>query len=125
MAKTTHQLTAITVTNLKCQGLHPDGNGLFLRITASGTKNWIYRFTANGKTRDMGLGPLATVSLAKARDAADECRRQRREGLNPIEVRKARRAVVNIAAANTLTFKACAEQLIAAHEVGWRNAKHR
>jgi len=125
MARTTHQLTAIKVTNLKRKGLHPDGNGLYLRITASGTKGWIYRYTVDGKARDMGLGPLATVSLAKAREAADDCRRQRREGLNPIEARRMNRAAGRLAVARATTFKCCAEQLIAAHEVGWRNAKHR
>jgi integrase len=125
MAKTTHQLTAIKVANTKRKGLHPDGNGLYLRVTESGTKGWIYRYTVDGKARDMGLGPLASVSLAEARVAADECRRQRREGLNPIEARKARQATESAAAAGSPTFMACAEQLIAAHEVGWRNAKHR
>ena len=125
MARTTHQLTAVTVANLKDKGLHPDGNGLYLRVTESGTKNWIYRYTLDGKARDMGLGPLTTVSLAKARAAADDCRRLRREGLNPIEARKAQRAVQVAAEARALTFRACAEQLIASHEVGWRNAKHR
>jgi hypothetical protein len=68
------------------------------------------------------LGSLATFCLAKARDAADECRRQRRAGHNPIAASKARQAAENIAAASILTFKDCAEQSIAAHEVGWRNA---
>ena len=125
MARTTHQLTAITVANLKDKGLHPDGNGLYLRVTESGTKNWIYRYTLDGKARDMGLGPLTTVSLAKARAAADDCRRLRREGLNPIEARRAQRAVQAAPEARAPTFRACAEQLIASHEVGWRNAKHR
>jgi len=118
MARTTHQLTAIKVASLKGTGLYPDGNGLYLRITATGTKGWIFRYTVDGKARDMGLGPLAVVSLAKARAAADECRRQRREGLNPIEARKARKAVQASTEAHSPTFKTCAEQLIASHEVG-------
>ena len=125
MARTTHQLTAITVASLKDKGLHPDGNGLYLRVTESGTKNWIYRYTLDGKARDMGLGSLAAVSLAKARAAADDCRRLRREGLNPIEARKAQRAMQVAPEARAPTFRACAEQLIASHEIGWRNAKHR
>jgi hypothetical protein len=125
VARTTHRLTAIKVASLTRKGLHPDGNGLYLRITESGTKSWIYRYVVDGKARDMGLGPITIVSLAKAREAADECRRQRREGLNPVEARKARRAADSQAAPYAITFKECAQQLIASHEVGWRNAKHR
>ena len=68
-------MTAIKVSSLKARGLYPDGNGLYLRITEGGTKSWIYRYSVDGKARDMGLGPIAAVSLAKAREAADECRR--------------------------------------------------
>jgi integrase len=125
MAKTTFRLTAVTVENLKAKGLHPDGNGLYLRITETGTKSWIYRYYVDGKARDMGLGPLDGVSLAKARRAADQYRRQRQEGLNPIEARKVRLSIEALAAAPAPTFKECAEQLIASHEVAWRNAKHR
>jgi Phage integrase central domain/Arm DNA-binding domain len=125
VARAPHRLTAIKVSSLKVRGLYPDGNGLYLRITESGTKNWIYRYSVDGKARDMGLGPISAVSLAKAREAADECRRQRREGLNPVEVRKARRAIERRPESGAITFKHCAEQLIASHEVGWRNPKHR
>jgi hypothetical protein len=58
MAKTTHQLTAIAVVNLKRQGLHPDGNGLFLRITGSGTKNWICRLKRTARRGTWGLDRL-------------------------------------------------------------------
>jgi hypothetical protein len=75
VARATHQLTAIKVAILKKPGLYPDGLGLYLRITDGGGKAWIYRFMANGKTRDMGLGPLAVGPLARARQIADECRR--------------------------------------------------
>lgn len=125
MARTTHRLSAIKVANLKSRGLYADGGGLYLRITESGTKAWIFRYSVGGKARDMGLGPVTTVSLAKAREAADYCRRQRREGLSPIEARLTRRAAERAAGAATVTFKGCAQQLIGSHEIAWRNAKHR
>ena len=56
MARITHRLTAIKVANLKAKGLYPDGAGLYLRITSSGTKSWLFRFSRDGATRDMGLG---------------------------------------------------------------------
>jgi integrase len=73
----------------------------------------------------MGLGPLARVSLAKARQLASEARRQRLEGGDPIVTRKAQRKAARLAAARGTPFKEAAEQVIASHEAGWRNAKHR
>src|SRR5262245_61118973 len=123
MARITQRLTAIEVTNLKDEGLYPDGDGLYLKITRTGTKSWIYRFTQNGTTRDMGLGPLTRVSLAKARQLAGEARRQRLDGGDPIRVRNAQRRAAMLAAARGVPFKEAAEQLITSHEAGWRNAK--
>jgi hypothetical protein len=125
MPRITHRLSAIKVANLKAKGLHPDGDGLYLRITATGTKSWIFRFARNGTSRDMGLGPVATVSLAKARELAAQARRQRLEGADPIQARDATRATQRLAEVRGVTFRACAEQLIVSHEASWRNAKHR
>ena len=45
MANTTNRLTAVGIKNLKEKGLYADGGGLYLRITDSGTKGWIFRFS--------------------------------------------------------------------------------
>ena len=78
------RLTVAKVAALKAKGLHPDGDGLYLRVTAAGTKSWIFRFTRDGRTHDMGLGRLATVSLIKARELAAEARRQQLDGADAI-----------------------------------------
>ena len=44
MARIIQRLTAIKVTNAKVKGLYPDGGGLYLRVTATGTKSWTLRF---------------------------------------------------------------------------------
>jgi hypothetical protein len=73
----------------------------------------------------MGLGPLHTVSLAEARDGALMCRKQLREGQDPIEVRKVKRMAEKIEAARRVpSFRECAEAYIAAHAAEWTNAKH-
>ena len=56
MARTTHRLTALKAAAAKAKGLHHDGDGLYLRVTATGSKSWMLRYTLNGLTRDMGLG---------------------------------------------------------------------
>jgi hypothetical protein len=125
MARVTYRLSALKVDNLKAKGLHPDGDGLYLRITKTGTKSWIYRYSDRGRLRDMGLGPLSQVSLAKARDLAAGCRRQRRDGHDPIKARLAQQHAKRLANTHCATFKQCAEELMASRQAGWRNAKHR
>jgi integrase len=124
MPRVIHRLTAITVTSIKTKGLYPDGGGLYLRVTSTGTKSWIFRFTRGGVTHDMGLGPVASISLARARELAAEAGRQRLEGRDPIKVREAERAAARRAEAGAATFRYCAEQFIASREPGWRNPKH-
>ena len=38
-------------------------------------KSWVFRFTLNGRAREMGLGGLTKVSLADARKKATDARR--------------------------------------------------
>ena len=105
-------------------GMYGDGGGLYLRVTPDGTKNWVFRFMLNGRPRWMGMGPLHTIGLAEARARAAECRRQRHDGIDPIEARRAERQQARLDAARTITFRECAERYIAAHRAGWRNEKH-
>jgi len=58
--------TALHVTYAK-PGLHSDGQGLGLLVGADGkSKSWVYRYSANGKSRYLGLGPAAAVPLSRA-----------------------------------------------------------
>ncbi len=105
-------------------GLYSDGGGLYLQVTEAGAKTWIYRFMLGGKRRDMGLGAVHTVTLAEAREEARQCRLLRRDGVDPIERRRAAKLAVMADAAKAMTFKECAEAFIKSHEAGWQNAKH-
>jgi hypothetical protein len=125
VARLTNRLKAVEIKGLKAEGLYADGGGLYLRCTSSGSQSWIYRYRADGKLRDMGLGPVSGVPLAKARQLAGQCARQRRSGIDSIRDRHAQRAAAKLAEARGATFKACAEELIASRESGWSNAKHR
>ena len=49
--------------------MHNDGHGLYLRVSDTGTRSWIFRFTLGGKTRDMGLG--GTPSSASQQPASE------------------------------------------------------
>jgi integrase len=125
MPRTLNRLSPLRVQKLKRKGLHADGGGLYLRVSESGTKAWMFRYGLNGKLRDMGLGPLHTISLPRARELARECRELRLQGIDPITHRRASLAARRASAAKATTFRQCADAFIASHESGWRNASHR
>lgn len=124
MVRTIGRLNPLAVGRAKRPGLHPDGGGLYLQITETGAKSWLFRFMLNGRARAMGLGAFANVSLADARGQATKCRRQLQDGVDPIEARKAKKAAAQLEAAKAMTFRQAGEACIAAKKAGWKNAKH-
>ena len=125
MARTTHRLTALKAAAAKAKGLHHDGGGLYLRVTATGSKSWMLRYTLNGLTRDMGLGPYPKVSLAGARQQAVAQRDLVGRRIDPLNSRKAAIAADRLSALGIVTFRECAEVLLKSNESAWRNPKHR
>lgn len=123
MARQVNRLTARTVQTINEIGRHPDGNGLYLNISANGGRRWVFlyrikgRLSKNGKKKlfEMGLGSASSVSLKEAREAAAAARRQLRDGLDPLQQR---------GKSSTKTFSECAAEYIALQESGWRNPKH-
>jgi integrase len=128
MAQTLKRLSAKAVQNAKPRGripyFLPDGGGLYLQVSATGTKSWMFRYAINGRERQMGLGSLDAVDLAGVRQAATECRLLRSQGVDPIEHRDAKRAQARLAAASSMTFNDCAAAYIESEKAGWRNVKH-
>jgi integrase len=125
MGRGINRLSAVHAKAITTKGMHPDGGGLYLQVSAGGAKSWIFRFMLNHRAREMGLGPVDVVPLAEARKRAAECRRMRHDGIDPIEARKAERDQKRFEAAKTMTFEACAAAYIDAHKASWKNAKHR
>jgi len=67
MARQIHRLTSDFVAAVAQPGRYPDGGGLYLQVGPTGSKSWLLRYMSAGKSREMGLGPLSTVTLAEAR----------------------------------------------------------
>ena len=101
-------------------GRHGDGRGLYLAVSATSARKWVFRFTIAGRVTEMGLGNAA-VSLAQAREKAAEARKLVAAGVNPIE---ARREAGRLKAGKP-TFGQCADALLEAKSPEWRNDKHR
>jgi integrase len=123
MVRALNRLSDVAVRAKKRPGYFADGGNLYLRVAPGGTKGWMFRFTMGGKTRDAGLGSYPTVSLVRAREEADRCRRLLAEGLDPIVARTEQRQAARLKAAKARTFGECAREFIAARELGWRNNK--
>jgi integrase len=119
------KLSAVEAAKAKGPTVLHDGGGLYLRVSPTGSKSWVFRFQLNGKRRDMGLGPYPDISLAEARRKAAEHRHQRREGIDPLDGKAAQRQAQRLAVAKGRTFREMAEEFIGRNEPGWRNAKHR
>ncbi len=113
------------MAKLSAPGRYGDGGGLVLQISKWRTKSWLFRFERDGRERQMGLGPVTTLSLAEARVKATQARKLLLDGVDPIEFRKQERMRARFDAARTLTFQDAAKKYIAAHETSWRNEKHR
>ena len=124
MALNVNKLSALGVSKATKPGYYGDGAGLWLQVSASGSKSWIFRFTLARKQREMGLGALHTVDLALARAKAKECRLLLLDGQDPLDARKATKLTEALARARMITFDQCAAAYIAAHRSGWKNAKH-
>jgi integrase len=124
-------------------GRYGDGGGLYLLVrppsakhAAAGEKDggrfWLYRYRLTGRMREMGLGAAdgnRAVSLKDARAKAAELNALVKSGVDPLAKREAdaaaEKAAAQAAQARAKTFRDVAALYVAAHEAGWRNAKHR
>jgi integrase len=114
-----NRLTARAAETTK-PGSYGDGGGLWLIVAPSGARKWVYRFTHDGKVKQMGLGSADVVGLAVARDLRDAARRQVASGVNPIEARRADKAE-----AKSVTFGDVADAWFASKQSEFRNEKYR
>lgn len=125
MARPIHKLTpAIVERKSRIPGSYGDGGGLYLYVSPPSACSWVYCYTLEGKSREMGLGPYPDISLSEARELADEWRRVKARGQDPWEVRESQRASNRATAARAITFETCAETYIAEHTAEWKSDKH-
>jgi integrase len=121
MSRTLNRLKDVKVrSRTLAPGHYADGGGLYLQVSPSGSKSWVFRYQRHSQRREIGLGAVHAVSLAAAREKAAAFRTQLADGRDPFDERRAAVA----AERGSLTFREAAEAYIAAHAPAWRNAKH-
>ena len=97
-------------------GRHADGNGLYLFVQPSGTRSWIQRLVIRGRRRELGLGSVALVSLAEAREKALANRKLAREGGDPLAEKRRAQGVPSFAEATA--------RVLEQKRAGWRSRAH-
>jgi integrase len=114
-----NKLKAVNVARMTEPGLHADGRGLFLQVTASGAKSWVLRYQLNGRGREMGLGSARDVTLAQAREMAQRARALKAQDIDPIDARRKERKAAQLASLRGLSFKKATEGFLASRAAGW------
>lgn len=74
------KLASLTVTKAE---MVADGGGLYLRLRPGGVPSWVFVTTVGGRRREIGLGGVASRTLAEAREAAADARAAMRDGRDP------------------------------------------
>ena len=83
-----------------------DSGGLYLDITAGGSKGWRFKYRYNGRENRISLGAYPLISLKEARQQRDDARRQLLQGIDPSAERKARRQQERVDATNSFQQQA-------------------
>jgi integrase len=121
MAKEVRKLSARGTATVTKPGRHSDGAGLYLNVTETGARSWVFMWKVAGRRREMGLGSARDVPLARAREMAAEYRTIVSAGRDPLQLRAESRATER----QVPTFGECADEFVAAKQSEWRNEKHR
>lgn len=118
-----HKLSKTKLNSRLKTGRHSDGGGLFLKVTPSGTRSWLFRYTnkITHKQVEMGLGAFPQVSADKARELAADYRGLVDEGKDARIARDT--ATITAGEVQVWTFDKCAKEYITAKSAGWDNAK--
>lgn len=123
-----HRLNALVVKNTRKPGCYADGGNLYLQVSPGGAKSWLFRFRLNGRSREMGLGPLHAVDLDAARNLARAHRTELLSRADPIERRNTARSAVLAhegAKSDRKKWKWCCETYVADVKIPeLTNAKH-
>jgi len=75
-----------TIVNFKPNGKlqkHPDGGGLYLYVTPTGSKLWKMAYRFDHKQKSLSFGPYPLVTLKKARELRDEAKLKLMDGIDP------------------------------------------
>jgi integrase len=126
MPKIVKELSALETKRITTPGRHAVGNiaGLLLVVKETGAKSWQLRIVIGKKRRSIGLGSYPEVSLADAREKAREAKALIKQGIDPIEQKRARKASLIKSQTEKMTFAEAARLCHEKKQTEFTNAKH-
>ena len=89
---------------------------MYLFVQPSGIRSWIQRLVVRGRRRELGLGSVALVPLAEAREKALANRKLAREGGDPLAEKRRTEGIP--------TFAEAASRVLEQKRDGWRGRRH-
>ena len=110
------------INKIKQKGIYSDGDGLRLRVDKNNNKNWVFRYSMFGKSKDMGLGKFPIVTLNDARQKLVNAKKIIYEGKDPIKLKKEKQIELK---RKSITFKKIRDEFIETFQVEWSNSKHK
>lgn len=113
MPKVVTPLTDIAIKNLEIPAPDKRPNtvavggesGLLISVSPTGVKAWILRVVIGKDRREIRLGLYPKVSLKEAREKAREAKEKIRQGIDPVEERKAAKSALIAARFTGKTFE--------------------
>jgi integrase len=109
---------------IKKPGRHGDGGGLYFRVVDPTKAYWAYRYRADGRTREMSLGPYPELGLAEARMKHAQMRARVIADKDPLSEKRAERQARE-GARSIPTFGEAADGHLRAHQDSRKNDRHR
>lgn len=99
------------------QARYADAGGLYLEVSASGSRRWFWKFRIQGVEKKFALGSYPGVGLAAARKARDVAKAQKAAGIDPIQARQV--AKLKAALPTVDTFREIALEWFDKHHSRW------
>jgi len=122
-----NNFTEKRVTGFKCaegkkQSIFWDGKvqGLGLRVTASGSKSYIFETSINKKTIRITIGNISTYTIEEAQDIATEYKAQTDKSIDPRQVKADALAAKQAEINRRLAAQIAAEALAAKHSTTFK-----
>lgn len=101
----------------KPRSRYADGEGLYLEVSATGSKRWFWKYLFGGKEKRLALGSYPEVSPKAARARRDDARQVHRTGADPAQERQREKLIRRMSAATT--FEAVAREFHTTKASGW------
>jgi integrase len=142
MPRLAKPLTELQISRARVTGRAytlPDGNGLYLAVSAAGLKTWVvrYRLPGSSTATPATIGRYPTMTLAEARVRAVEAKRDAAQGKATAGMRKAQQVTASLddaeqeaeaqawAETQRATFRAVSGRWLAERRPGWAAETYR